>query len=226
MKRDHNITELMDDPNCDPAKLLRTYKQFRFVNRMFSSWNSIYKQFIRPKLTDKNITYTLLDVGCGLMDNSRYIQKLALQDGFKIEISGLDPNPVVSQYFNSAGLEEGVHFISSFLHEIDSNLKYDFVISNHLIHHLENSEITDLHHQIANRTQKLAIMNDIHRSFWAYVGFSIITLPYIGWTFIHTDGRRSIKRSLDSDELNSLLPDDWLSASVFPFRLFSVYEAS
>ena len=226
MKRDHNITELMDDPNCDPAKLLRTYKQFRFVNRMFSSWKSIYKQFIRPKLTDKNITYTLLDVGCGLMDNSRYIQKLALQDGFKIEITGLDPNPVVSQYFNSTGLEEGVHFIPSFLHEIDSNLKYDFVISNNLIHHLENSEITDLHHEIAYRTIKLAIMNDIHRSFLAYIGFSIIIIPYIGWTFIHTDGRRSIKRSLDSDELNSLLPDGWFSASVFPFRLLSVYESS
>jgi len=226
MKRDYKITELMDDPDCNPVKLLRTYKQFSFVNRMFSNWKKIYKQFILPKLTDKDNIYTLLDVGCGLMDNSRYIQKLAQKDGYKIEITGLDPNSVVSQYFDITVLNEGVKFIPSFLHEIDSTLKYDFVISNHLIHHLDNSEITELHHDIANRTIKLAIMNDIHRSVWAYVGFSIITLPYKGWTFIHTDGRRSIKRSLDIEELNSLLPGGWFSENVFPYRLLSVYETS
>lgn len=226
MKRDYNITELMDDPDCDPLKLLRTYKQFSFVNKMFSNWKKIYKQIIRPRLTDKSITYTLLDVGCGLMDNSRFIQKLALQDGYKIDITGLDPNPIVSQYFNKKIINKSETFKPSYLHELDSDLKFDFVISNHLIHHLNNSEITKIHLEIAKRTKIIAIMNDIHRSVWAYVGFSIITLPYTGWTFIHTDGRRSIKRSLDIDELSSLLPNDWSIASIFPFRLLSVYESS
>lgn len=216
----------MDDPDCDPVKLLRTYKQFNIVNRMFSNWKNIYKQFIRPRLTDPNTTYTLLDVGCGLMDNSKYIQKLAMKDGYTINITGLDPNPIVNQYFNATGKSESVKFIPSYLHEIDSNLKYDVVISNHLIHHLSDSEIIDLHLEVAKRTENIAIMNDIHRSVWAYIGFSISTLPYKGWTYIHTDGRRSIKRSLDIDDLNSLLPEGWFSASIFPFRLLSVYESS
>lgn len=226
MMRDYNITELMDDPNCDPAKLMRTYEQFSIVNRLFSNWSKIYKLYIRPSLTEQDTRYTLLDVGCGLMDNSKYIQRLAFQDGFKIDITGLDPNPIVNRYFTDKSMNENTKFIPSFLHEVSPTLKYDFVISNHLIHHLNNSEITKIHLEIAKRTKIIAIMNDIHRSVWAYVGFSIITLPYTGWTFIHTDGRRSIKRSLDIEELSSLLPNDWSIASIFPFRLLSVYESS
>ncbi len=225
MKRDRTITELMDDPDCNPVKLLRTYKQFGFVNRMFSSWNQIYKQLIRPHLKDSNVRYTLLDVGCGLMDNSKFIQKLASQDGFNIHVTGLDPNPTVHNYLKNQLKIESIHFIPSYLHEIDADVKYDFIISNHLIHHLEDAHITDMHSEIASRTNKVAIMNDINRSMLAYIGFSVIMLPYKGWTFIQADGRRSIKRSFQAHELQELLPDGWAVNRVFPFRLLTVYEA-
>lgn len=224
MKRDKNITELMDDPDCNPEKLLRTYKQFSFVNRMFSNWKKVYKRYIRPRLTDPKTAYTLLDVGCGLMDNSKYIQQLARRDGFSIQITGLDPNPILKHFFQNQQIESSIQYISSYLNETNSTLKYDFIISNHLIHHLNDLQIEELHRDIAIRTNKVAIMNDIHRSVWAYIGFSIITFPYKGWTFIQTDGRRSIKRSFKSDELSKLLPEPWVVARIQPFRLLTLYE--
>lgn len=226
MDRDITITELMDDPDCDPNKLLRTYRQFGFVNRMFSNWVKIYKEFISPHLSDRDQKYTLLDVGCGLMDNSRYIQQLAHRDGYSIEITGLDPNPILKHFFEDAIKDNSVQFLSSYLHDIDPTFKYDFIISNHLIHHLSDPQIAELHKEISYRTKKVAIMNDIHRSRLAYIGFSIITLPYKGWTFIQTDGRRSIKRSFKPNELKTLVPKGWVVKVVFPFRLLTVYEAS
>jgi 2-polyprenyl-3-methyl-5-hydroxy-6-metoxy-1,4-benzoquinol methylase len=225
MKRNPSIIELMDDPDCDPDTLHRTYKQFGFVNRLFSNWRAIYQRLIKPQLNDKKATYTLLDVGCGLMDNSKYIQRLAFRDGYQIHITGLDPNPVVKLHFAKMKPEANVQFIPSYLHELDVNQKYDFIISNHLLHHLDDSQITELHQEISQRTRKLAIMNDIHRSVWAYIGFSLITIPYIGWSFIHIDGRRSIRRSFTSDELNHLLPIGWDAMRVAPFRLLGIYEA-
>ncbi len=226
MKRDRTLTELMDDPDCDPVKLLRTYRQFGFVNKMFSNWCRIYKRTIQPHLKDGTRKYTLLDVGCGLMDNSRYIQKLAEKDGYSIEITGIDPNPVVNEYFNSRKMDPDTRFIPCYLHEVPPDKKFDFVISNHLLHHLEDHQIRVLHQEIADRTNTVAMMNDIERSMWAYIGFSVISLPYKGWTFIHTDGRRSIRRSLETGELSALVPEDWRVHRFFPFRLVSVYETS
>lgn len=224
MKRDRTLTELMDDPLCDPSKLLTTYKQFRLVNWIFSSWKRIYLKFIRPHLTDTEATYTLLDVGCGLMDNAKFIQKLALNDGYTIHITGIDPNPTVYHFLKKKGKDSKQQFFPSYLHEVDPDLRFDFVISNHLIHHLEEDQIGDLHLEIASRTKKIAIMNDINRSLMAYFGFTLLTLPYAGWTFIHTDGKRSIKRSFISHELVPLLPSGWVVRTMIPYRLLSIYE--
>jgi 2-polyprenyl-3-methyl-5-hydroxy-6-metoxy-1,4-benzoquinol methylase len=224
MKRNDIITELMDDPDCDRKTLLRTYKQFGIINHTFSKWRGIYKLFIRPKLNDPTKTYTLLDVGCGFMDNSKLIQDLALKDGFTIQITGIDPNPVLKELYANAVFQSDQEFKSAYLNEIDKSLKFDFVISNHLMHHLSESQISELLTDISSKTNTLAVMNDIHRSVWALLGFSIITLPFKGWTFIHTDGIRSIRRSFIPDELEEILPSNWGVKTLFPFRLLAVYE--
>ena len=36
------LVERMDDPDCDPQKLRRTYVQFEIVNRLISGWGRLY----------------------------------------------------------------------------------------------------------------------------------------------------------------------------------------
>jgi len=216
----------MDDPFCDMVKLVRTYKQFGHVNRLFSRWNAVYASYIRPHLTDTSRVYSLLDVGSGFMDNSIYIRNLAKRDGFQISVTGLDPNPGISMNRHLIPTGDGIAFVSRYLHELPISCRYDFVISNHLLHHLNEQQITELTDEIALRTNLCAIMNDIHRSRLAYSFFYCLMIPYMGWSFIRVDGLRSIKRSFLPSELKTVLNAKWRVKTVFPYRLLAIFDAN
>ena len=68
--RDVALRELMDDPACDTATLARTYEQFRLVNGVVSGAGSVYRRWIRPRLSPVWTT-RLLDVGTGGADLPR-----------------------------------------------------------------------------------------------------------------------------------------------------------
>lgn len=224
MKRHSELVELMDDPNCNPRLLKHTYQLFPIVNRLFSQWKKIYQLEIKPHLTDSQRIYTLLDIGSGLMDNSLYVQKLAKNDGYQIEITGIDPNPMLIELIDEVKQPSQVHFRSCFIHEIPKTESYDFVISNHLLHHLTPAEITDLLDEIRTRTQIKSLMIDIHRSRFAWIFFGCIMFPFRFNSFIQRDGLTSIKRSYTPAEMSKIASDFWRIRKFFPYRYALIYD--
>ncbi|HAC14986.1 MAG TPA: hypothetical protein DCE78_03445 [Bacteroidetes bacterium] len=224
MRRHSELTELMDDPDCDVNLLKRTYHLFPYVNRLFSQWSTIYRLEIKPHLQDRNHLYTLLDVGSGLMDNSFFVQKLATNDGFKLKITGIDPNPMVSRLIEEKSLSSLAEFKSCYLHDLDEAKKFDFIISNHLLHHLQPSEVKSILAEIQSRTKIKAIMNDIHRSRIAWCAFGVIMSPFRFGSFIQRDGLTSIKKSYTSDEMLALATEDWRIRKLFPYRYSLIYD--
>lgn len=220
--RNPHLIEHMDRPDCDQDRLRNTYRLFPLVNRVFSRWNGIYAREIRPMLTDPTKTYTLLDVGSGLMDNSLFLMSLAKKDGFRIKITGLDPSPVVRHMLAASGSE--LDFICGYLDAQPIESSYDFIISNHLLHHLDEDQLQSLLRDVAHRTRIKAIMNDIHRSPVAYIGFTLITFPLHFRSYIFQDGRLSIRKSFKPKELEQLVSKEWQVKSLFPYRSVLVYE--
>lgn len=219
MGRDTHIQELMDDPNCDRTKLIRTYGQFKYVNWLFSRWGSAYKRFILPFLSDKGREYTLLDVGCGMLDVGIYLQKLALRDGFRLKVLGIDPNPIVDELMQTMPLPENVSYRSVFLFDlILENRTFDFVISNHLLHHLNEHETGIFLSEVEKTTEITAVMNDLSRSSISTYLFGLVTFPLRYHSFLHIDGIRSIRRSYTVDEIRLLSGEGWECHAMFPFR--------
>jgi 2-polyprenyl-3-methyl-5-hydroxy-6-metoxy-1,4-benzoquinol methylase len=214
---------MMDDPSCDPVKLARTYKQFKFVNRVVSSWGWLFKRHILPELKDTSETYTLLDVGCGLLDNGNYLQELAKINGYTLEIKGIDPNPIIAEMLEND--PKTSNFEEVYLSEIVSRgEKYDFVISNHLMHHLDEKDLHELLADVAFVTKKVAVMNDLRRNIFSYFGFALATFPIKYHSFIHIDGLRSIRRSFRAKELEKIVPSGWKVRHVFPLRMAAIYR--
>jgi len=224
MKRYSELVELMDDPKCNPRLLKRTYQLFPIVNRLFSQWKMIYRLEIRPHLNDSHRIYTLLDVGSGLMDNSLYIQKLAAKDGFQIKITGVDPNPMVIELLKEEKQSIQIDFRSCFIHELAKTDTYDFIISNHLLHHLTPAEITDILDEIKLRTQIKSLMIDIHRSRIAWIFFGCIMFPFRFNSFIQRDGLTSIKKSYTPNEMSEIVPNYWSIRKFFPYRYALIYD--
>lgn len=222
-QRDTESQERMDDPNCDLQELENTYRQFSIINALISQWYRIYKSEIRPFL-HHNEPITMLDIGFGGGDIPIKIAQWAKDDGFDLHITAIDPDPRAFNYIQQLDRTQNVEFIQCGISDLDpEQQQFNFVISNHLIHHLSKEELPDFMSLAKKLSTTAVLFNDICRSDWAYLFFNIFARPIFRSSFITEDGLTSIKRSYTFDELLELTSTDWQVESLFPFRLLLKY---
>lgn len=223
-QRDTKSRERMDSPDCDPVELRNTYRQFGRVNALISQWENIYKSKIRPHLQPHS-QLTLLDIGFGGGDIPIALARWAARDGFDLSITAIDPDPRAINFVADLDYPSNIAFLQSDISELNpSEEKFDFVISNHLIHHLKKSELLNILKQSRALSTTSVIFNDLRRSDWAYLLFNIFSRPIFRSSFITEDGLTSIKRSYTKTELQKVVPQDWDTKNLFPFRLLLTYN--
>lgn len=223
-QRDTESRERMDSPDCDPVELRNTYRQFGRVNSLISQWGHIYKSKIRPYL-QQNAQHSLLDIGFGGGDIPIALAQWAAKDGFNLSITAIDPDPRAINFVAELDYPSNIAFLQCDISELNpSEEKFDFVISNHLIHHLQKKELLNILKQSRALSTTSVIFNDLRRSDWAYLLFNIFSRPIFRSSFITEDGLTSIKRSYTKRELQKVVPLDWQAKHLFPFRLLLTYH--
>ncbi|MDO9397717.1 MAG: class I SAM-dependent methyltransferase [Herbiconiux sp.] len=225
-KRAVDLPERMDDPDCDPVLLARTYEQFTAVNRLLSGWRGTYRRRIRPLLS-ADTPSTLLDIGCGGGDIARAIAGWAAADGLQLAVTGIDPDVRAIAAAGRAPNPHGVTFLRADSSElVDRALRFDIVISNHVLHHLGAEQFTDLLIDCELLCRGLSIHSDLRRSRFAYLEFWLATLVLFRGSFVREDGLISIRRSYTTAELRVAARRDWVVESQAPFRNLLSYAAS
>jgi 2-polyprenyl-3-methyl-5-hydroxy-6-metoxy-1,4-benzoquinol methylase len=218
-RRDTTLTEMMDQPDCDPDRLDATFRSFGSVNRLLSGWNRVYRKEIRPILRSmpSQKPVTLLDVGCGGGDVLLALVSRARREGFEVEGVGVDPDPRAIRFARNRQLEH-IRFVEGRLE--DTVLEGDIIISNHVLHHLADPEVTEMLNRTRERARRAVLHNDISRSWTALVLFQLLR-PFYPGSFICADGTRSIRRSFRPEELRELAEDaggGWRLLQAGPFR--------
>lgn len=224
--RQPDIVEQMDRSDCDRNKLFQTYSQFRIINRLLSQWKVIYKRWIRPKLSAQKIN-TFLDIGFGGGDISLTLADFARQDGFSISITAVDTDSRALQYIQEKGIyDPDIKFIYQDALELaEQGETFDFIISNHLLHHLPEQKFPGFLSACETMAEQRVIFNDIHRSDFSIPLFWSFTSIFFRNSFIKEDGIKSIRKSFTQNELKALHPQGWYSQKIFPFRLLLMYDA-
>jgi 2-polyprenyl-3-methyl-5-hydroxy-6-metoxy-1,4-benzoquinol methylase len=106
------------------------------------------------------------------------------------------------------GLPPDFRFEPAFLHALaERGERFDFVISNHLLHHLSEAEVRGLLSDVARVTRRVAVMNDLRRAVIPWATFAALTWPLRWHSFLHIDGLRSIRRSFRVGELRALVAE-------------------
>jgi 2-polyprenyl-3-methyl-5-hydroxy-6-metoxy-1,4-benzoquinol methylase len=204
-----DAVELMDLPDCDAWLLDNTYRQFGLVNRMLSGWRKLYVRELRPSLATNTAPATLLDIGSGGGDLAYQLAQWARRDGLALRITGIDPDARAAAFARGRPPLPGVEFRQA--HSADlvrEGSRFDFVISNHVLHHLSSGELQQLLSDSAVLAGRKVLHNDLRRSPAAYALFWAAALPF-RHSYIRVDGLTSIRRSYTPAELSALAPPGW-----------------
>ena len=224
--RETTAVELMDDPACDPVLLDRTYAQFGVVNRLVSGWRRLYVTTLRPVLA-ASTRPTLLDVGFGGGDIPRCLDRWARRDGLDLAITAVDPDERAAAYVARGGRPDPGGRVE-FRRASSSDLvaegrRFDVVVSNHLLHHLDPVALQGLLADSERLAGRLALHNDLRRSVLAHRAYGVVTRPLASGSFLHADGLLSIRRSYVPAELDGVRAG-WTVRGLGPFRLLLQHE--
>lgn len=214
--------ELMDDPACDREMLYRTLRQFERINALVTPNRSLARALILDDM-QRGETRRLLDIGAGGGDFARWIVDRAREESKELSVVCVDHDSRVCDYCLAMcrGYPEIETRCAGF-REVDG--QFDYVFSNHLLHHLSDSETLALLDHTRAITTRLLLMSDLRRVGWAEHGFRLLATVAFRNSFARTDGTASIRRAYRFNELASIVAESaWGGiASVqagFPARL-------
>jgi 2-polyprenyl-3-methyl-5-hydroxy-6-metoxy-1,4-benzoquinol methylase len=217
----------MDRHDLDIKTLFRTYDGFNIINPLLARWKYVYKSQIRPVLRQHpQQVHTLLDIGCGGGDVMENLARYAAKDGYKLSVTGIDPDENAEAYLKLKNGNMHIHFRKATSTQLVSEgLKFDFVISNHVMHHLDDEALVALAEDAKALARIKVLFNDIERGDLAWLVFNF-TWPFFWRSFITPDGLTSIRRSFTKGELDRLLGKSWHVERVFPYRLLLIGRTS
>lgn len=219
--RDLTLTELMDDPACDPVRLAATYRRFGLVNRLVSGWGTVWGSRLAPALRALDRPARVLDLGSGGGDLVLRLAALARRDGLSVSWIGADPDPRAHAVaVDAAG--PGIDFVCADSAELLARgERFDAVISNHVLHHLDGDALARFAAESRALSTGMVLHSDIARGALPYGLYAVGIAPLAAGTFLHTDGLRSIRRSYRPDELAAALGTGWRVGTPVPFRLLA-----
>jgi ubiquinone/menaquinone biosynthesis C-methylase UbiE len=198
----------MDGSDVDEKKVYRTLVQFKIINLLLSRSRKLMKEILIPHMLqagEKKLT--LLDVGAGGGDIALWFANLCHSRGIEIKILCLDSDPKVIEF--AAKRCQGYENISvrqGSAHDIEAiDEGIDYIFANHFLHHLNSQEIPQFLEKVYRTARRGFLINDLHRSRPAYLGFTLLAGIFLHKSYHFFDGRISIRKGFTFHELKELV---------------------
>ncbi len=147
----------------------------------------------------------VLDVGYGEGDMLRRLHRWGARRGLRLELSGIDLNPWSAVAAQAATPPDmAIDYRTGDLFDLEPG-GYDVVLSSLFTHHLDDGQVVQFLHWMERSAARGWFVNDLHRHWLAYYGFSALSTA-AGWhRFVRHDGPLSVARSFRRAEWHALL---------------------
>ena len=200
--------ERMDDPHSSEEQLRKTLLQFQRINRFLTPSRSLLRRYVLKSMrTDPERAWTLLDVGAGGGDTARWLIDQCTHSKIRVRVTCVDHDPRVIAFAREQCQDyPAVEVIQEDATNLPGwNRQWDFVFSNHVLHHLATDRLPAALEVIDQVCARRFVLSDIHRSMANYVGYSLLASVWLRDSFAYYDGRLSIRKGFTAGELRGLV---------------------
>jgi hypothetical protein len=201
---------MLDDPSLQGEELVRNLDEIALVNRRLGG-NAIVLSGIEKLIEDKDLSAGLhiADLGCGSGDLPRLIVQWCRKRNIPVIVTAVDIHPYVLAYAKqlSADYPEIEYVAGDILAPGFWEQQFDVVTMSLFLHHFKDAQAEAIL-QAAHCSSRLGIVvNDLHRSAWAYYLFKLFIFVAGASKITRHDGLVSILRAFGRKELEKLVQD-------------------
>jgi hypothetical protein len=222
-------TELLDDPDADPAVVARSLANIARANWWFGGraaalWG--IDRLLDAVGARRAVPLTLLDIGTGAGDLPAAAVRRAARQGRGLRAIGLERSPVAA----SLATQRGIPTILGCAGHLPVRTgAVDIVLISQVAHHLAADAAADLFRSASRVARLGVVVADLRRSELAVAGFRIGS-ALLGFDFVtRADGITSVRRGYHAEELAALADRAGQSAQVARrpgFRLVAYWRTS
>lgn len=204
--------ELMDSPESSGQLMHNTYLQFSSINRLLTPCRrALRKHMLKLMSTDRTRNWSLLDIGAGGCDLAIWLIETCRKEQISLDITCIDQDSRAIAFASPrlASYPE-IKLIKGDALELlkeAPQANWDFVFSNHFLHHLSNIEIAICLEQVVRVCREQCVMSDLVRSRLWYILYSLYAGVFLRNSFCYEDGRHSIHKSLTIIEASRLIAE-------------------
>jgi 2-polyprenyl-3-methyl-5-hydroxy-6-metoxy-1,4-benzoquinol methylase len=199
-------TEIMDDLSMEGEMLRKTLDKIAAINKRLGG-NQATIEGIKTllKTEPKQTSISIIDLGCGSGDMLRAVADFGRKNNYNFKLTGIDANEYTINYARtlSANYPEISYKKMDIFSAEFSGIPFDVAIATLFFHHFTNQEIERLLIPIVNKTGIGVVINDLHRSRFAYYLFKGMCF-FINNPMVKKDGSISILRGFKKNELISI----------------------
>ena len=195
------VPEVMDQPDLDPSSHQLALAGLARLNRLSRVPSTIWRSV--SQVLDGSKALSVLDLGCASGDVVLGLHQRALSAGVRLRIEGWDSSPVAIDQATRAAERLCVpacfRVRDVLIDELPSN--YDVVMSNLLIHHLDDADAVRLLDRMGRAAGRLVVVDDLVRGPAGYLLALAGTRVLSRSSIVHTDGPRSVRAAFKPAEV-------------------------
>ena len=210
--------EILDEIGLPYQDLCATLKQLARINQLTFAYTSYQNALISfwRKSPKHNEPIRILDIGSGYGDQLRCLYRFCLVRGIRVEMTGIDTNPTVTQIAKEATPHDvPISFVTGNIFDMNSDRQYDIIMNSLMMHHQTNDDIIRFMEWMTQHSTLGWLINDLHRHPIAYHFIRIFTKIFRFHPMIQNDAPISVARGFQTEELNDYIR----KANINPSRI-------
>ncbi len=191
--------EIMDDFSITDDRINTALHELEIINKYLGGRSTSKKGFeIIFKVIGQKKRISILDVGSGGSDNFKFNS-----NGTTICLTSLDLNKGVCRYVKENNSDVNIICGDTFSLPFKES-SFDIVHVSLFLHHFSEEEINKLIQLFMKISRQGIIVNDLHRSVFAYAGIKLLTFLFSKSKMVKNDGPLSVKRGFLKYELQEI----------------------